>query len=193
MQGETALALETLRLLVKHNAVAKPNGLSLLRALALELIFASRLPSEITQAWSALDPTERAMPEVALGAARHWLALGGDAAQSRAWLLPVWALMVEKPTPLTPAQRLALVRTLESGLGAQNDTPEAAWLSRIEAAQMSDPRDALLQYLAGVMCARLGLWGKAQHLLRQSAALSTDLELKRDAQRALDAMAHRGN
>jgi len=193
MQGETALALETLRLLVKHNAVAKPNGLSLLRALALELIFASRLPTEITQAWSALDPTERAMPEVALGAARHWLALGGDAAQSRAWLLPVWALMVEKPTPLTPAQRLALVRTLESGLGAQNDTPEAAWLSRIEAAQMSDPRDALLQYLAGVMCARLGLWGKAQHLLRQSAALSTDLELKRDAQRALDAMAHRGN
>jgi len=57
---------------------------------------------------------------------------------------------------------------------------------------MSDPRNALLQYLAGVMCARLALWGKAQHLLRQSAALSTDLELKRDAQRALDALEHRG-
>jgi hypothetical protein len=38
----------------------------------------------------------------------------------------------------------------------------------------------------------LALWGKAQHLLRQSAALSTDLELKRDAQRALDALDHRG-
>jgi HemY protein len=192
MRGETALALETLRLLVKHNAFAKSNGMSLVRALALELIFASKVPAQVTQAWSRLDPNERAMPDVALGAARHWLSLGGDAAQSRAWLLPVWALMVEKPSGLTPPQRLALVRTLESGLGAQNDALEEVWLARIETAQMSDPRNALLQYLAGVMCARLALWGKAQHLLRQSAALSTDLELKRDAQRALDALEHRG-
>jgi HemY protein len=167
--------------------------MSLVRALALELIFASKVPTQITQAWSMLDPAERAMPDVAVGAASHWLALGGDAAQSRAWLLPVWALLIEKPTTLTPAQRLALVRTLESGLGPQNDTPEAAWLARVETAQMANPRDALLQYLAGVICVRLALWGKAQHLLRQSAALTTDLELKRDAQRALDALAHRGN
>ena len=131
------------------------------------------------------------MPDVALSAARHWLALGGDATQSRAWLLPVWERMVGKPSDLSPAQRLALVRTLESGFGQQNGTPDAAWLARIEAAQMSDPRDSLLQYLAGVMCARLGLWGKAQHLLRQSVAVTADLELKRDAQRALDALAQR--
>lgn len=193
MQGQTGQALETIRLLIKHNAFAKPSGASLVRALALELILAGKLPSEITQAWSTLDAAERAMPDVALGAARHWLAMGGDAAQSRVWLLPVWALMVERPTTLTPAQRLALVRTLESGLGAHNDPPEAAWLARIESAQMSDPRDAQLQYLAGVMCARLGLWGKAQHLLRQSAALASDFELKRDAQRALDALAHRSD
>jgi len=192
-QGKTALALETVRLLVKHRAVAKASGLSLLRALALELIFASKLPSQITQAWSTLDASERAMPDVALSAARHWLALGGDATQSRAWLLPVWERMVDKPSDLTPAQRLALVRTLESGFGQQNSTPDAVWLARIEATQMSDPRDALLQYLAGVMCARLGLWGKAQHLLRQSVALTADLELKRDAQRALDALAQRSD
>jgi HemY protein len=190
-QGKTALALETVRLLVKHRAVAKASGLSLLRALALELISASKLPTQITQAWSTLDASERAMPDVALSAARHWLALGGDATQSRVWLLPVWERMVDKPSDLTPAQRLALVRTLESGFAQQNGTPDAAWLARIEAAQMSDPRDALLQYLAGVMCARLGLWGKAQHLLRQSVALTADLELKRDAQRALDALAQR--
>ncbi len=191
MQGKTALALETLRLLVKHRAVGKSNGLSLVRALALELIVASKVPAQITQAWNTLDPAERAMPDVALGAARHWLALGGDAAQSRQWLLPVWELMVNKAKEITPEQRLQLVRALESGLGQQSGSPEAAWLARIEAAQMADPRDALLQYLAGVMCARLGLWGKAQHLLRQSVAITTDLEFKRDAQRALDALTQR--
>ena len=189
MQGKTALALETVRLLVKHRAVAKTNGQSLLRALALELVLASKVPTQITQAWEALDVTERAMPDVALGAARHWLALGADAAQSRQWLLPVWELMVDKPKEVTPAQRLQLVRTLESGFRQQDGTPDAAWLARIEAAQMADPRDALLQYLAGVMCARLGLWGKAQHLFRQSVAITTDLELKRDAQHALVTLA----
>lgn len=191
MQGQTSLALETVRLLVKHRAVAKANGMSLLRALALELVLASKVPAQITQAWDTLDATERAMPDVALGAARHWLALGADAAQSRQWLLPVWELMVEKSKEVTPAQRLELVRTLESGFGQQDGSPDAAWLARIEAAQMSDPRDALLQYLAGVMCARLGLWGKAQHLFRQAVAITTDLELKRDAQRALDALKQR--
>lgn len=191
MQGKTALALETVRLLVKHRAVAKASGLSLLRPLALELVLASKLPGQITQAWDTLDATERAMPEVALGAARHWLALGADAAQSRQWLLPVWELMVEKPKELTLAQRLQLVRTLEAGFAQQDGAPDAAWLARIEAAQMSDPRDALLQYLAGVMCARLGLWGKAQHLFRQSMAVTGDLELKSDAQRALEALAQR--
>lgn len=191
MQGKTALALETLRLLVKHRAVAKANGQSLLRALALELVLASKVPAQITQAWSTLDASERAMPDVALGAARHWLALGADAAQSRQWLLPVWELMVQKPKELTPAQRLQLVRTLEVGFAQQDGTPDAAWLARIETAQMSDPRDALLQYLAGVMCARLGLWGKAQHLFRQSVAITADLELKSDAQRALEVLAQR--
>ena len=57
--------------------------------------------------------------------------------------------------------------------------------------QMGTTRDALLQDLAGVMCARLSLGGKAQHLFRQSVAITTDLELKRDAQRALDAVVQR--
>jgi HemY protein len=131
------------------------------------------------------------MTDVALGASRHWLSLGGDAAQSRQWLLPVWERMVQQPQELTQPQRVQLVRTLESGFAQQDGNPDAAWLTKIERAQLADPRDALLQYLAGVMCARLGLWGKAQHLLRQSVAITHDLELKRDAQRALDALVQR--
>jgi HemY protein len=86
---------------------------------------------------------------------------------------------------------LQLVRALEAGFLQEDGAPDAAWLARIESAQMSDPRDALLQYLAGVVCARLGLWGKAQHLFRQSVAITTDLELKRDAQRALEVLAQK--
>lgn len=191
MQGKTALALETVRLLVKHRAMARANGESISRALALELVFAAKDPAQVVQAWNLLEAPERAMTDVALGAARHWLALGGDAAQSRLWLLPVWERMAQQPKELTQAQRRQLVRTIESGFAQQDGTPDSAWLARIEAAQMADPRDALLQYLAGVMCARLGLWGKAQHLFRQSVAITTDLELKRDAQRALDAVLQR--
>jgi HemY protein len=191
MQGKTGLALETVRLLVKHRAMSVPNGLSISRALAMEIVFASKDTAQLSQAWNSLEASERAMVDVALGAARHWLALGGDATQSRLWLLPVWERMAQHPKELTQVQRRQLVRTLESGFAQQDGSPDAAWLARIESAQMADPRDALLQYLAGVMCARLGLWGKAQHLFRQSVAITPDLELKRDAQRALDAVLQR--
>ena len=50
---------------------------------------------------------------------------------------------------------------------------------------MAHPRDAALQYLAGVVCMRLSLWGKAQQMLKQSLALLQDAGLKRDAWRAL--------
>jgi HemY protein len=62
-------------------------------------------------------------------------------------------------------------------------------LARIETAQMANPRDAALQYLAGVVCMRMRLWGKAQQMLKQSLALLQDAGLKRDAWRALAFMA----
>ncbi|MEI7515112.1 MAG: heme biosynthesis HemY N-terminal domain-containing protein [Betaproteobacteria bacterium] len=188
MQGQTAVALETARLLIKHRAIAAASGVSITQALALELLLAAKDPAQISHAWSLLDAAERALPDVALGAARHWLAKAGEAAQSRLWLLPVWERMVSGPQALTDVQRLRLVRVLEAGFSQQDGAPDAKWLARIESAQMADPRDALLQYLAGVMCARLSLWGKAQHLLRQCIAVCADLELKQDAQRALDAV-----
>ena len=189
MQGQTAVALEAARLLIKHRAIAAASGVSITQALALELLLAAKDPAQISHAWSQLEASERALPDVALGAARHWLAKGGEATQSRAWLLPVWERMVTAPKALSDEQRLRLVRVLEAGFSQQDGAPDAKWLARIESAQMADPRNALLQYLAGVMCARLSLWGKAQHLFRQCIAVCVDLELKQDAQRALDDVA----
>jgi HemY protein len=82
-----------------------------------------------------------------------------------------------------------LVRVLEQSFGSTSDAPDATWLGKIEAAQMANPREAALQYLAGVVCMRLQLWGKAQQLLKQSVSLLQDTELRRDAWRALADMA----
>ncbi len=191
MQGENAVALETVRLLVKHRAISSGNGASISQALALELLHAGQDTGQILTAWDFLDDQERTLPDVALGMAKHWLAKGGDAAQSRQWLLPVWERMVQDPKTLSPLQRMRLVRCLEAGLLSQHEAPDVKWVSRIESAQGSQARDPLLQYLGAVMCVRLSLWGKAQHLLRQCIATSPDPEIKGDAQRILASLEQR--
>ena len=75
------------------------------------------------------------------------------------------------------------------GLQAAETPMDTVWLSRIESAQLNNPRDPMLQYLAGVVCMHLRLWGKAQQMLRQSVSLLQDAELKRDAWRALAVLA----
>ena len=83
----------------------------------------------------------------------------------------------------------ALVQVLEHSFAVSGGAPDAGWLGRIEAAQMANPRDAVLQYLAGVVCMRLRLWGKAQQMLRQSLSMLEDSELRRDAWLALAELA----
>lgn len=191
MQGENAVALETVRLLIKHRAIASSSGASVSQALALELLQAGQDPGQILAAWDFLDQDERTLPDVALGMAKHWLSKGGDAAQSREWLLPVWERMMQDAKSISVLQRMRLVRALETGLMDQHEAPDVKWVARIEAAQRAQPRDPLLQYLAAVMCVRLSLWGKAQHLLRQCIAISPDPEIKSDAQRILASLAQR--
>jgi len=102
--------------------------------------------------------------------------------------LPVWERMLQDPKALSSTQRMRLVRALEAGLLVPHDALDTKWVSRIEAAQRVQARDPLLQYLAAVMCVRLSLWGKAQHLLRQCIATSTDPVIKGDAQRMLESL-----
>ncbi len=86
---------------------------------------------------------------------------------------------------MSEAQKGRLVRALESGF----DTIDGAWLARFEAAQRANPRDATLQYLAGMTCMKLQLWGKAQQLLAQAALGLRDPELQRQAWRSLALLA----
>lgn len=45
------------------------------------------------------------MPELAIHAAQRLATLGGDTAQVRAWLLPVWERMVQLPDALPTTRR----------------------------------------------------------------------------------------
>jgi HemY protein len=189
MAGRPFQALEVARLLTKHRAFSDMAGKSIARGLAIELIKGSHDPVQLQRTWEGLESGEREMPDVAMEAAQRLLAQGGDATLAQHWLLPVWTAMLERTDALSAGQKVRLVRILETCFGREGQTPDAQWLARVEAAQMANPRDAALQYLAGVVCMRLRLWGKAQQLLKQSLALLQDHGLKRDAWRALAEMA----
>jgi HemY protein len=181
LAGQTADALETARLLAKHRAFSPLAAESIVRGLAIDLLNGAHDPAQLQRVWGTLEAAERAMPELAVHAAQRLTTLGGDANLARDWLLPVW----EHQDTLAASLQVKLVGALEDGL----DSLDGAWLARIESAQRANPRDATLQYLAGMACMKRQLWGKAQQLLMQAAMGLQDLKLHRKAWRALARLA----
>jgi HemY protein len=182
---QTSQALETARLLAKHRAFSPPAAQSIVRGLALELLGGAHDPTQLQAAWQSLDASERAMPELVIHAASRLMALHGDADLARSWLLQVWEPVMQPRSEVSDTQRIKLIQVLEQGL----DSIDADWLARIEAAQQQRPRDANLQYLAGMTCLKRQLWGKAQQLLSQASLALQDVALHRNAWRALAVLA----
>lgn len=182
---QTSVALDTARLLAKHGAFSAGAAQSIVRGLALELLNEAHDPAQLQQTWQALDSNERAIPELAVHAAERLMALQGDAALARAWLTPVWEHMIKPRSDMGDKLRTKLVGVLESGF----ESLDATWLARIESAQVGSPRDANLQYLAGMAFLSRQLWGKARQLLTQAAMGLQDPALRRNAWRALALLA----
>lgn len=184
-ERRTLEALQTARLLAKHRAFSEAAAQSIVRGLATEVLSDSHDAAQLLRAWAALESNEREMPEVAIQAAQRMVLLNGDLAVARSWLLPVWERMVDQPRSLSDGLRVRLTRALEAGL----DSVDADWLARIETAQRNNPRDANLQYLAGMACMKRQLWGKAQQLLTQAGLGLQDMDLYRRAWLALAQLA----
>ena len=182
---QTKLALETARLLAKHRAFSPAAAQSIVRGLGLELLSDAHDPMQLEQAWAALEDSERAMPELVVHAASRLMALHGDVQLARSWLLLVWDQAMQPVSSLSDSLRIKLIGVLEPGL----DSLDAAWLGRIEAAQQSRPRDANVQYLAGMACLSRQLWGKARQWLALSVLGLQDSGLHRSAWRALAVLA----
>lgn len=183
--GRTLEALATARLLAKHRAFSEAAGRSIVRGLATELLAGAHDPAQLLRAWSELENDERAMPDVAVHAAQRLLTLHGERAVAREWLLPAWERMVTQPQTMGDLLRVKLACVLESAL----DPSDAEWLARIEAAQQGHPRDAVLQYLAGMACMKWQLWGKARQLLAQAGLSLQDRTLYRRTWQALAELA----
>lgn len=187
LAGQTLVALETARLLAKHRAFSTAAAQSIVRGLAAELLNSAHDPAQLQQVWQQLDPAERQMPELALQAALRLNHLGGDDVQARHWLLPVWERMVSLPDSLPEHLQQKLIEALEHSM----ESLDAAWLARIESAQQANPRNARLEYLAGVACLKRQLWGKAQQLLTQASQHLEAGSMQRNAWRALALLAER--
>ncbi|MDB5954200.1 heme biosynthesis HemY N-terminal domain-containing protein [Ramlibacter sp.] len=179
--GKPLEALETARLLAKHHAFSPVAARTIVRGLAVDLLNGAYDTAQLQRAWNTLEPAERLIPEVAIHGAQRLTSLRGDARLARDWLLPVW----EAQADLGDTLRVKLVCALEEGM----ESLDAVWLARIEAAQKANPRDATLQYLAGMACMKRQLWGKAQQLLTQAALGLQDAKLHRAAWRALAELA----
>jgi HemY protein len=190
LAGHTQDALETARLLAKHRAFSPMAAQSILQGLARERVQGARDPAQLQKAWAQLEVSEQLTPEVATQAADQMLLLGGGVTLAQQWLLPVWEQMLQSPNAtLSPEQQTQLVRVLDRSFALTLGGPDADWLARIETAQLSQPSNALLQYLAGFACLRLSLWGKAQKLLSQSLTQLDNDQLKRQVWVALAQLA----
>ncbi len=178
-------AIDTARLLAKHRAFSPAAAQSIVRGLALELLNSAHDPEQLQSAWLGLDDSERAMPELVVHAASRLVSLGGDVELARRWLAQIWDDVMLPRSQASESLRVKLIGALEQDL----TSIDAAWLARIEAALQHSPRDANLQYLAGMACLKRQLWGKAQQLLTQATTHLQDPALLRRAWRALAELA----
>lgn len=178
LKGNYQTALESARLLVKHRAYSAAAGQSIVCSLAVKLIQSTHDTQQLERVWKALDTSEKVLPDVACEAAERCLQLHGDIATTRPWLQAVWGDFPHLSLP----QRIRLVRIMEH---------DAYWLPAIEKAQQTSPNDAVLHYLAGMVCVRLELWGKGQQMLQQSLRMKPPLELSRSAWLALARIAEK--
>ncbi len=190
----SAVALETARLLAKHRAFSVVAAQSLVRGLVQDQLQHAHDEVQLQRIWAGLESAERQMPELAILAAQRLMAVGGNRVTARTWLLPLWERALTEPDLLSEQQRVRLVQTLELALvwNASAGTERQAdqdWLARLEQAQQNTPRDASLQYLAGMACMKRQLWGKAQQLLTQASTNLDDASLRASAWRTLALLA----
>ncbi|AOW15743.1 hypothetical protein LPB72_04150 [Hydrogenophaga crassostreae] len=197
LAGSTDEALETARLLAKHRAFSDDVAVSIVRGLAADALGRAHDLTQLRGVWAQLDTQERAMPDLALAAARRANSLrhaqpegaveerAASAALVQRWLEPAWSRFVD----LDATQQRDLVTMVEQGLAEL----DATGFARLEQMQRQWPTNGFLQYLAGQACMRRQLWGKATQLLGQASHSLKDAVLLRRAWCSLAVLAEERN
>jgi len=189
LAGQPAQALDTAVLLAKHRAFSPASADSLVRSLILDWMAHTHDADALQRLWSQLTSAQREMPDVVAEAVLRFVNLGGDVGIAKGWLAPLWAPLQSAQDRRTDDQRDRMAMAMDACLTDAQATDARQWLSRVEAAQLAQPQDPLWQYLAGMLCCRHQLWGKAQNLLTASVKGLRTPELKRRAYCALAELA----
>lgn len=189
LAGQPAKALDTALLLAKHRAFTPATANSLVRSLILEWLMHTHDADAVQRLWLSLTPAQRNMPDLAAEAALRLVALGGSSAVARPWLQPLWASLQSQQSNWTSDQLTRMVQAMEASAADVRAADARQWLARVETAQQAQPQDARWQYLAGMVCLRHQLWGKAQSLLAQAVKGLQAPALKRQAWCALAELA----
>jgi HemY protein len=178
-------ALQTARLLAKHQGFSALAAQSLLRSLAIEALNQCYDMAQLNAVWQALDSADRNDAWVVSRAARRAQAMG-QPQQGRDWLQPLWDNIGRVEPDARKQLALALVDCV-SGAGID-------WLTRVETALARHGHEAALAAAAAVVFSERQLWGKAKRLLEQTAnAAELPSAVRRDALRRLAALARQQN
>lgn len=174
-------ALQTARLLAKHQAFSPLVAQSLLRSLAADTLEGAHDVQQLRRLWNQVDAADRRDPQVASRAALRAVQL--DAVEdARQWLRPFWDRLPELPREDREAVALALIEA-RSGIGGD-------WLPRLESAAQSYGHEGAVVAAVGMVFAERQLWGKARRLLEQAAdARGLSSRTRRAAWRQLAALA----
>jgi HemY protein len=156
-------ALQTARLLAKHQGFSQIAAQSLLRSLAIDVVCAAHDEEQLLRAWQSLDAADRRDVMVGSRAAVRACELG-RADLGRDYLAPHWGELARMDADERAALAIALIDCIE-GLGSE-------WLPRIESAIRSHGNEPAVVAAAGMVFAERQLWGKARRPLEQSAQTS---------------------
>src|SRR5471032_664107 len=153
-------ALQTARLLAKHQGFSQIAAQSLLRSLATDVVCAAHDEEQLLRAWQSLDAADRRDVMVGARAAVRARDLG-RADLGRDYLLPHWSELARMDADERSALAIALIDCIP-GLGNE-------WLPRVEAALKAHGNEAAIVAAAGMVFAERQLWGKARRPLEQTA------------------------
>ncbi|GAA0752596.1 heme biosynthesis protein HemY [Ideonella azotifigens] len=154
-------ALQTARLLAKHQGFSSVAAQSLLRSLAFEALDQAFDEGQLKRVWQGLDDADRRDAWVVARAAQRAAKLG-HLTLAQSWLMPAWEQAHKLDVEAREQLALALVFCAD-GLGSQ-------WLPTVEAVLAQHGREPAVVAAAGMAFAQRQLWGKARRLLEQTAS-----------------------
>ena len=178
-------ALQTARLLAKHQAFSPTAARGLVRSLANEALGGARDADSLRDIWQELDADDRRDASVAVVAARLAVSFD-DAGLARQMLASAWARLADLDADERGEVALATMRAVH-GIGAD-------WLPTLEDALLAWPHDASIAAAAGAVFVERQLWGKARTPLETAArAAALDGAARRLAWRLLAQLARQGD